>query len=233
MLKYCWKRLRFIWWKMFKDVQRKLKELSHLRWNSLKTWSISLQKFHLWTYFNIFTGWNALKDGNYFNVFNIISTDLFQHYFNSIISTNMSFNVFQHIYFNLFQRYFNIYFNVFTGWKPLKDEIYFNIISTYLIRRVHWWKDVVDNLSSSKGIIRSCILLANSMSSSNERGRGIEHPKWSHSHGDLVYTRLLRKIFRRGVTCMLVVDRCARRSELRPDVSYTSFAVGARLRRSV
>ena len=139
MLKYCWKRLRFIWWKMFKDVQRKLKELSHLRWNSLKTWSISLQKFHLWTYFNIFTGWKALKDGNYFNVFNIISTDLFQHYFNSIISTNMSFNVFQHIYFNLFQRYFNIYFNVFTGWKPLKDEIYFNIISTYLIRRVHWW----------------------------------------------------------------------------------------------
>ena len=123
---------------MFKDVQRKLKELSHLRWNSLKTWSISLQKFHLWTYFNIFTGWKALKDGNYFNVFNIISTVLFQHYFNSIISTNMSFNVFQHIYFNLFQRYFNIYFNVFTGWKPLKDEIYFNIISTYLIRRVHW-----------------------------------------------------------------------------------------------
>ena len=124
---------------MFKDVQRKLKELSHLRWNSLKSWSISLQKFHLWTYFNIFTGWKALKDGNYFNVFNIISTDLFQHYFNSIISTNMSFKIFQHIYFNLFQRYFNIYFNVFTGWKPLKDEIYFNIISTYLIRRVHWW----------------------------------------------------------------------------------------------
>ena len=90
MLKYCWKRLRFIWWKMFKDVQRKLKELSHLRWNSLKTWSISLQKF---SSLNIFQHIYRMKGIERWKLFQCI-----QHYFNSFIST-----LFQQYYFNKYE----------------------------------------------------------------------------------------------------------------------------------
>ncbi len=93
------------------------------------------RSFHLSTYLNIFTGWKMLKGKNYFNVF--------QNYFNRIISTSFVRQIWVSTYFNgfistYFQLYFNVYFNIFTGWKTLKDEIYFSTISTYLIRRVHW-----------------------------------------------------------------------------------------------
>jgi hypothetical protein len=74
------KEVEIEWWKMLKYVKIMLKEHSHLRWNSSKTWSIGLPEFHLSTYFNIYTGLKTLKDENYFNVF--------QHYFNCIISTS-------------------------------------------------------------------------------------------------------------------------------------------------
>ena len=105
------KEVEIEWWKMLKYAKIMLKEHSHLRWNSWKTWSISLPEFHLSTYFNIYTGLKTLKDEYCFNVF--------QHYFNSIISMSLKRQIWVSTYLNIFiSTLFQHYFNIISTYTP-------------------------------------------------------------------------------------------------------------------